>query len=185
MTNQKWREITRKRIDGGCQKALFKIGARNQRYLLRLKTFELRSRSRQIRYNDWLVWLRKKNILIPTLNQNSMYHFLRDDGRNLNKVFIPMYDLPEHSDWENRWHLEISDRCELSNTKHSFLLYTLCFNAGLDTHNHPSTQVSWNGKRLNPPWKELSNDMRNSISRFLEPEIGFRPCSVPANLGLS
>ena len=35
-------------------------------------------------------------------------------------------------------------------------------------------------KRLNPPWKELSNDVRNSISRFLEPEIGFRPCELPA-----
>ena len=93
MTNLKWREIMRKRTDGGYQKALFEIGARNQRYLLLLKTFELRSRSRQIRYNDWLVWLRKNNILIPTKNQNSMYHFLRDDGRNLKKVLITMYDI--------------------------------------------------------------------------------------------
>ena len=145
MPNLKWREITRKRTDGGYQKALFENGARNQRYLLRLRTFELRSWSRQIWYNDWLVWLRKNNILIPTWNQNSMYHFLRDDGRNLKKGFILMYDSPEHSDWENRWHLEISDRCELSNKEHSFLLFTLWFNAGLDTHKHPPTEVSWNG----------------------------------------
>ena len=145
MTNLKWREITRKRTDGGYQKARFENGARNQRYLLRLWTFELRSRSRQIRYNIWLVWLRKNNILIPTWNYIPCITFSEEDGRDLNKVFIPMLNSAEDSDWENCWHLEISDRCELSNTKHSFLLYTLCFNAGLDTHKHPPTQVSWIG----------------------------------------
>ena len=101
-----------------------------------------RSRSRQ---TIWLVWLRKNNILIPTSNYIPWITFSEEDGRDLNKVFIPMLNSAEDSDWENCWHLEISDRCELSNTKHSFLLYILCFNAGLDTHKHPPTQVSWNG----------------------------------------